>query len=121
MVHLFSRLGYNIAVDTASASVHVLDDVAFDVVSRYGKEPEDEIVSSVTGSRGVGEDEVRECLADVKGLVDAGTLFSEDKFRPDVNALAKRASVVKALCLHVASTVSIASQARGSITANARL
>ena len=43
MVHLFSRLGYNIAVDTASASVHVLDDVAFDVVSRYGKESEDEI------------------------------------------------------------------------------
>lgn len=107
MVHLFSRLGYNIAVDTASASVHVLDDVAFDVVSRYGKEPEDEIVSSVAGSRGVGEDEVRECLADVKELVDAGTLFSEDKFRPDVNALAKRASVVKALCLHVAHTCNL--------------
>ena len=107
MVHLFSRLGYNIAVDTASASVHVLDDVAFDVVSRYGKEPEDEIVSSVAGSRGVGEDEVRECLADVKELVAAGTLFSEDKFRPDVNALAKRASVVKALCLHVAHTCNL--------------
>ena len=107
MVHLFSRLGYNIAVDTASASVHVLDDVAFDVVSRYGKEPEDEIVSSVAGSRGVGEDEVRECLADVKELIDAGTLFSEDKFRPDVNALAKRASVVKALCLHVAHTCNL--------------
>lgn len=50
---------------------------------------------------------MRECLADVKELVDAGTLFSEDKFRPDVNVLAKRASVVKALCLHVAHTCNL--------------
>ena len=107
MVHLFSRLGYNIAVDTASASVHVLDDVAFDVVSLYGKESDESVVASVAARRGVGEDEVRECLADVKELVDAGTLFSEDKFRPDVNALAKRASVVKALCLHVAHTCNL--------------
>ena len=107
MVHLFSRLGYNIAVDTASASVHVLDDVAFDVVSLYGKESDESVVASVAARRGVGEDEVRECLADVKELVAAGTLFSEDKFRPDVNALAKRASVVKALCLHVAHTCNL--------------
>ena len=107
MVHLFSRLGYNIAVDTASASVHVLDDVAFDVVSLYGKESDESVVASVAARRGVSEEDVKECLADVKALVAGGTLFSEDKFRPDVNALAKRASVVKALCLHVAHTCNL--------------
>ena len=59
MVHLFSRLGYNIAVDTASASVHVLDDVAFDVVSLYGKESDESVVASVAARRGVSEEDVK--------------------------------------------------------------
>lgn len=94
-------------MDTASASVHVLDDVAFDVVSSYGKQSEEETVAAVAARRGVSEDEVRECIADVKELISAGTLFSEDKFRPDVAALAKRSPVVKALCLHVAHTCNL--------------
>lgn len=62
MVHLFSRLGYNIAVDTASASVHVLDDVAFDVVSLYGKESDESVVASVAARRGVGEERCASAL-----------------------------------------------------------
>lgn len=107
MVHTFKRCGYNIAVDTASASVHVLDDVAYDVVSAYGKQSADEIVAAVSARHGVSEEDVRECIADVEELVAAGTLFAEDKFRPDVDALAKRSPVVKALCLHVAHTCNL--------------
>lgn len=36
-----------------------------------------------------------------------GHFVSEDKFRPDVDALAKRSTVVKALCLHVAHTCNL--------------
>ena len=107
MVHLFKRSGYNIAVDTASASVHVLDDVAYEAVSLYDKMSGEELVRTLAKRTGVSEDEAKECIADIDGLVAAGTLFSEDKFRPDVEALAKRGSVVKALCLHVAHTCNL--------------
>ena len=88
MVHLFKRLGYNIAVDTASASVHVLDDVAYEAVSLYGKMPDEELIAAVSAKCGVTADDAAECLSDIRELVSAGTLFSEDKFRPDVSVLA---------------------------------
>lgn len=43
----------------------------------------------------------------MKELERQGKLFSEDKFRPDVDKLAKRSTVVKALCLHVAHTCNL--------------
>ena len=104
MVHLFKRLGYNVAVDTASASVHVLDDVAYEAVSLYGKTEREEIKSALKERFGVSDAEAEDCLSDIDSLVAEGKLFSEDKFRPDVDALAKRSPVVKALCLHVAHT-----------------
>ena len=107
MVHLFKRLGYNIAVDTASASVHVLDDVAYEAVSLYGKMPDEELIAAVSAKCGVTADDAAECLSDIRELVSAGTLFSEDKFRPDVSVLAKRDPVVKTLCLHVAHTCNL--------------
>lgn len=107
MVHLFKRLGYNIAVDTASASVHVLDEVAYEAVSLYGKIPAEDIARELERKFGISGKESAECIADVEALVSAGTLFSEDKFRPDVAVLAKRDPVVKALCLHVAHTCNL--------------
>ena len=107
MVHLFKRLGYNIAVDTASASVHVLDEVAYEAVSLYGKVSAKDIARELGRKFGISGKEAAECIADVEALVAAGTLFSEDKFRPDVAVLAKRDPVVKALCLHVAHTCNL--------------
>lgn len=107
MVHLFKRLGYNVAVDTASASVHVLDDVAYEAVSLYGKTEREEIKSALKERFGVSDAEAEDCLSDIDSLVAEGKLFSEDKFRPDVDALAKRSPVVKALCLHVAHTCNL--------------
>lgn len=107
MVHTFSECGYNIAVDCASGSVHVVDAVARDVIEAYGKMPTEEIKRSVAGKYGVKEDEVAECIADAEELIAEGKLFSEDKFRPDVNRLAKRSTDIKALCLHVAHTCNL--------------
>ena len=107
MVHLFKRLGYNIAVDTASASVHVLDDVAYEAVSLFDKTEEGELVAVLAKKFGIPTDDAEECVADIKELVKEGKLFSEDRFRPDVAALSKRSPVVKALCLHVAHTCNL--------------
>ena len=41
MVHQYKLNGYNIVLDTCSGSVHVVDEVAYDVIDMYKKaEPE---------------------------------------------------------------------------------
>ncbi len=35
MVHQYQLNGYNIVLDTCSGSVHVVDDVAYDVIALY--------------------------------------------------------------------------------------
>ena len=47
MVHQYQLNGYNIVLDTCSGSVHVVDDVAYDVIAMYADHTPDEIVSAM--------------------------------------------------------------------------
>ncbi|MBQ6174030.1 MAG: thioether cross-link-forming SCIFF peptide maturase [Clostridia bacterium] len=112
MVHQFKLNGYCIAVDSASGAIHVLDDVAYDIVAMYKTSTEEEIVAAVMqryGSRpDVTEEEIRACIADVKSLEQAGKLWAEDVFAPMAGVLKERSGdIVKALCLHVAHTCNL--------------
>ncbi|MBR4459578.1 MAG: thioether cross-link-forming SCIFF peptide maturase [Clostridia bacterium] len=112
MVHQFKLNGYCIAVDSASGAIHVLDDVAYDIVAMYKTSTEEEIVAAVMqryGSRpDVTEEEIRACIADVKALEQAGKLWAEDVFAPMAGVLKERSGdIVKALCLHVAHTCNL--------------
>lgn len=107
MVHTFTECGYNIAVDCASGSVHVVDDVALELIDNYKKAGDDGYLKEVAAKHSVSLEEIKEYVDDLKELERQGKLFSEDKFRPDVDKLAKRSTVVKALCLHVAHTCNL--------------
>lgn len=107
MVHTFTECGYNIAVDCASGSVHVVDEIALELIDNYEKAGDDGYLKEVAAKHSVSLEEIKECVDDLKELERQGKLFSEDKFRPDVDKLAKRSTVVKALCLHVAHTCNL--------------
>ena len=110
MIHSFKLNGYNIVLDTASGSVHSVDDVAYDVIDMYENTPCEQIIREVANKykdEGVSEEDVRECIADVEELKAEGKLFSVDNFKPDVDVLAKRNTVLKAMCLHVAHTCNL--------------
>lgn len=107
MVHTFTECGYNIAVDCASGSVHVVDEVALELIDNYEKAGDDGYLKEVAAKHSVSLEEIKECVDDLKELERQGKLFSEDKFRPDVDKLAKRSTVVKALSLHVAHTCNL--------------
>ena len=47
MVHQYKLNGYNIVLDTASGSVHTVDEVAYDIISMYKSEPAESIVSKI--------------------------------------------------------------------------
>ena len=78
MVHQYQLNGYNIVLDTCSGSVHVVDEVAYDIIALYPDHSADEIVSAMMAKYGsredVTEEDLRQCIADVAALKEAGKL-----------------------------------------------
>ena len=111
MVHQYQLNGYNIVLDTCSGSVHTVDEVAYDVIAMYESASEDEIVAAMLEKYAhlddVNEDEIRECIADVTALKEAGKLFSKDIYENLAVNYKNNSKVVKALCLHVAHTCNL--------------
>ena len=107
MIHQYKSNGYNIVLDVESGAVHVVDDITYDVISLYEENSADEIISKLKSS--YNEDEIRECISEVKELVEDGQLFTEDIYEPFVEKFKeKRQTVVKALCLHIAHDCNLA-------------
>ena len=105
MIHQYKNNGYNIVLDVNSGSVHVVDDVAYDVISMYeekGKEEITKIICKEYCDEGITEEELGELFHDLEQLKEEGTLFTEDTYKEGVIDFKQRQTVVKALCLHIA-------------------
>ena len=110
MVHQYKLGGYNIVLDVFSGAVHAVDDVAYDAIALYETTPPDEICKKLAASyaeKGVREADVREVLADIEALKDAGSLFTKDVYADRAFDFKNRSTVIKALCLHVAHTCNL--------------
>ena len=112
MVHQYQLGGYNIVLDACSGSIHVVDEVAYDIISMFKHTDADEIIRAISekyaGREDVTEEEIRLCIGDIAALKEAGKLFSPDTFAPMAGTLKERSGdVVKALCLHVAHTCNL--------------
>ena len=112
MVHQYQLNGYNIVLDSCSGSIHVVDEVAYDVIALFESHTPQEIVSALLekyASRpDVTEEDLQTCIDDVQALKDAGKLFSPDVFSDIAGTFKERSGdVVKALCLHVAHTCNL--------------
>lgn len=112
MIHRYKLNGYNIVLDSASGSVHAVDEVAYDIIGLFENKSREEITAEILGKykdRGdVTEKDISECLDDIQALKDGGKLFAKDTFEPMAGKLKqKSAGVIKALCLHVAHTCNL--------------
>ena len=104
--------GLNIVLDVNSGSVHVVDEVAWDMIGRFETEERDAAVAALLAKYGDRPDVTRAELEDlweqIEALRAAGKLFAPDTFEPLAGTLrAKNEGVVKALCLHVAHTCNL--------------
>lgn len=109
MIHRYKLGGMNIVLDICSGSVHLVDEVAYDMIGLFETESREAITDAMLEKYGDREDvteaDINECYEQIEELRDAGKLFTPDTFEPMAGALkAKSANVVKALCLHVAHT-----------------
>ena len=119
MIHQYQNNGYNIVLDVVSGAVHVVDELCYDVIAALSegvKEPaaaelrDPEVLEELVQKLGVsyGEDDIKDALADVTELTEAGQLFVEDTYESMIGEVKKRKTVVKALCLHIAHDCNLA-------------
>ena len=109
MIHQYKQCGYNIVLDICSGAVHIVDDIAYDIISLYENKEKDEVIAEISKKYGdVPRDEIIECYDQVTVLKNSGKLFTEDNFEPMAGELkAKTSGVIKALCLHIAHTCNL--------------
>lgn len=105
MIHQYKNNGYNIVLDVCSGSVHVVDDLVYDVIALYEELDPDEIVKRLPQ---YPENEIREAYDEITELKDQGQLFTEDVYKDAIIDFKKRKTVVKALCLHIAHDCNLA-------------
>ena len=111
MVHQYRSNGYNIVLDVDSGSVHVVDDLVYDIIDTVKQDPscsDESVVEAYSGQ--YPENDVREALEEVRSLQKQGQLFAEDIYHGAVLNFRKRQTVVKALCLHIAHDCNLACQ-----------
>ncbi len=109
-------------MDVVSGAVHVVDQLCYDVISeldQFCKEQEEptlemlkkpQVLDGLMQALGgkYAKDELMEALSDVTELTQAGQLFVKDTYESMIEAVKKRKTVVKALCLHIAHDCNLA-------------
>ena len=105
MVHQYKSNGYNIVLDVCSGSVHVVDDLVYDIIANYENHTKEQVMELLPS---YDKDEVSEAYDEVTGLVEDGTLFTEDIFKDYIIDFKKRKTVVKALCINIAHDCNLA-------------
>ena len=112
MVHQYKLLGLNVVLDVCSGSIHVVDDVAYDIIALFEDNDKETVLSKIRekykDENDVTNEDIEECYAQVEELKEEKKLFTKDEFEPMAGELKARTSgVVKALCLHIAHTCNL--------------
>ena len=104
MIHKFKHKDINIVVDVNSGAIHIVDDIAYDVLDYYLEKDVEEI-SSILSEKYKKEDIVI-AHNELSELMNSETLFLSDEYVNDIND-DKYVPVIKAMCLHVAHDCNI--------------
>ena len=110
MVHQYKMGGYNIVIDVNSGAIHVVDDMTYDMIEMYESSDKDSIFAEMAKRYPVHKDEIAEVWDEIAELIAAEELFTKDSYEPYITDFAKRPTVVKALCLHIAHDCNLACQ-----------
>lgn len=108
MVHQYKNNGYNIVLDVNSGSVHVVDEIVYDMIPMYENMSLEEISAKLADK--YSADDIKEAYEEITELKEAGSLFTEDIYENYIDSFKNRQPVVKALCLHIAHDCNLACQ-----------
>ncbi|MBO6115522.1 MAG: thioether cross-link-forming SCIFF peptide maturase [Lachnospiraceae bacterium] len=110
MVYQYINNGYYIVLDVCSGSVHVVDELVYDMIAMYEKKDRKSIAKAIMEKYGdkYTEYDIYEAYSDIEELKESGQLFTEDVYKDVIIDFKKRKTVVKALCLHIAHDCNLA-------------
>lgn len=126
MVHQYKNNGYNIVLDVNSGMVHVVDDLAYDIIALYETESKEKIVDEMWDKYNTENNfdvlakdypeltkdslkqEISNIYDEVTKMKEDGNLFTEDIYENYIGSFKQRETVVKALCLHIAHDCNLA-------------
>lgn len=105
MVHKYKQMGMNIVLDVYSGSVHIVDDVFYDMLDLVSEPFRAEDYKAEDFLLKLGDrykkEEIEESYNEMTRLASEGMLFLEDPYA-EIAAKWNKRSAVKALCLHIA-------------------
>ncbi len=101
LIHQYKNNGYNIVLDINSGSVHVVDDLVYDLVEAMEQGMEKKHIMEKLLPV-YGREQVETAYGECGELIQSGQLFSKDIYKEEIQSFAGRKTVVKALCLHAA-------------------
>lgn len=116
MIHQYKNNGYNIVLDVNSGSVHVVDDIVYDLI----KIVEELLDRGVSAEHTVlmeaieeyklpyKQEDISEAVEELLELKESGMLYAPDIYENYIVDFKKRQTVVKALCLHIAHDCNLA-------------
>jgi len=126
VVHQYKNNGYNIVLDVNSGMVHVVDDLAYDIIALYETESKQKIVEEMWDKYNTENNfdvlvkdypeltkdslkqEISNIYDEVTKMKEDGNLFTEDIYENYIGSFKQRETVVKALCLHIAHDCNLA-------------
>ncbi len=94
-------------LDINSGSVHVVDDLTYDVLDLMKEEKNTEEIGQLLAGKYPAE-EIKESCEECRELKEQGMLFTKDVYRNAIDVFKDRPVVVKALCLHIAHDCNLA-------------
>lgn len=112
MIHQYKFEDKNIVLDVCSGAVHLVDDVAYDMIGDFLTLSKQEILKKAQDKYlnvdGITIEDLNECYEQISELKNQGSLFSNDTFKPIASTLKNKSrGIIKALCLHVAHTCNL--------------
>ncbi len=106
MIHGYKSNGYNIVLDVNSGSVHVVDDVVYDVIPLFEDNSKEYVIDKLKDNYDL--EVLNEAIKEVEELKSQGLLYTEDVYEEYLTDFKKRKTVVKAMCLHIAHDCNLA-------------
>lgn len=92
-------------MDVNSGSVHVVDDVVYDMIPLWEGTDKEDIYKQLSA---YPREELEAAYEEIERLKNKGMLYTDDIYRNYLFDFKKRKTVVKALCLHIAHDCNLA-------------
>ena len=96
MIHQYKLNGYNVVIDVCSGSVHLVDEIAYDLIAGYESEEREALIARLAAQYADKTDaaELHAAYDQLTALKEAGKLFTPDTYEPMAGKLKAKTSGV---------------------------